>query len=50
VDIRSDLAEERGRDTATGVEWHRGGAPVGMTELPMRSALADLLESVGLKQ
>ena len=50
MDVRGDLAQERGRDIAAGVEGHRGGAAIGMTELLVRAALPGLAEAVGLEE
>jgi len=44
------LRQQRGRDIAARVERHGGETAVGMSKLLVRAALADLFETVSLKQ
>ena len=44
ANIASDLSEQRGRDISTLVDRNRGDATIGVTELFVRTALADLSE------
>ena len=48
-DVPADLAEQRGRDIATRVHRHRGNPAVGVPELLVRPALADLDEPEALE-
>ena len=49
VHILGDLAQERGRDIATGVKRQGGATPVRMTVLAMRASLANLHEAEPFK-
>jgi hypothetical protein len=50
VHVGGNLAQQSGRDVATGVQGHGRRAAVGMPELLVGAALADLCETEGLEQ
>ena len=49
-DILGNLPQQRGGDVAAGVIGNRRSTPVGVTILPVRAALTDLVETQPLQQ
>lgn len=50
ADIRGDLAKQNGREISSLVDRHRGHAAIWMSELLVRTPLADFFEAVLLEQ
>ena len=48
-DILDDLPQQRCGDVPAGVEWHRCRSSIRMSELPMRTSLANLDETESQK-
>jgi len=49
ANIACDLSEQRGRDVSALMNWHGSDATIGVAELFVRTALADLSEAQTLQ-